>query len=362
MFKNTLKRLGAIVLALAMAMSVMMVSAFATNGIWSGTNNAAITSLTFKKTVTVEDQNVKAPNATFEFTVTPVAPDENEKRNSYPVSAGVAGGVSNSASVAFVPTDVMDTGTTTYTKDVSSLAFTASAFPAPGIYKYTVTEDDTTVDGITKDGTTGYLYVYVRNKTNEEGSIVKDADGKVVLEVYAAELVKVIGTDETKFDTFTNVYDTGTLTVSKKITGNQADLSSTWDITITIQGAVGESYATSDPNKVLTIGDNGQATITVTLGNDDTFEVYGLSQGDKYKVVEDAANTDGYTTNGEIKDLTALGVNQETSKANDVSVTIENHRNTTTPTGVIMNIAPYVLMVALAGGIAFFFLRRRNAE
>lgn len=43
-------------------------------------------------------------------------------------------------------------------------------------------------------------------------------------------------------------------------------------------------------------------------------------------------------------------------------MTVTNTKNATTPTGVIMNIAPYVLMVALAGGIAFFFLRRKHAE
>ena len=44
------------------------------------------------------------------------------------------------------------------------------------------------------------------------------------------------------------------------------------------------------------------------------------------------------------------------------TVTITNDKSVGTPTGVIMNVAPYVLMVALAGGIAFFFLRRKHAE
>lgn len=37
-----------------------------------------------------------------------------------------------------------------------------------------------------------------------------------------------------------------------------------------------------------------------------------------------------------------------------------NKKDATTPTGVIMTIAPYALMVVLAGAFAVVFLTRRN--
>ena len=48
--------------------------------------------------------------------------------------------------------------------------------------------------------------------------------------------------------------------------------------------------------------------------------------------------------------------------AENTTVTFTNTRNVDTPTGVILNIAPYILMVALAGVLAFFFLRKRHYE
>lgn len=44
----------------------------------------------------------------------------------------------------------------------------------------------------------------------------------------------------------------------------------------------------------------------------------------------------------------------------DVTATVTNTRETTPPTGVIMTIAPYALMVVLAGAFAVVFLTRRN--
>ncbi|HJC88165.1 MAG TPA: QVPTGV class sortase B protein-sorting domain-containing protein, partial [Candidatus Eisenbergiella intestinigallinarum] len=44
----------------------------------------------------------------------------------------------------------------------------------------------------------------------------------------------------------------------------------------------------------------------------------------------------------------------------DKTIVYENIRNASTPTGVVLNIAPYIAMVALAGVLAFVFLRRRH--
>lgn len=41
-------------------------------------------------------------------------------------------------------------------------------------------------------------------------------------------------------------------------------------------------------------------------------------------------------------------------------MTVKNDKKGTSPTGVIMTIAPYALMVVLAGAFAVVFLTRRN--
>ena len=58
----------------------------------------------------------------------------------------------------------------------------------------------------------------------------------------------------------------------------------------------------------------------------------------------------------------AVSISNEADISDDLKITYINTRNASTPTGVILNIAPYILMVALAGVLAFFFLRKRHYE
>ena len=168
--------------------------------------------------------------------------------------------------------------------------------------------------------------------------------------------VIVDGADEnSKTDfSFTNTYATNNMTVKKVITGNQANLSGEWEFEITVSGQAGEKFATSKD----VVLESGVPT-KVKLGHNQTITIYGLSESDTYTVKEVKANTDGYVTtiNGEATD------NGETSgnaKAADVSIEYKNKKDIATPGGVIMTIAPYALMVVLAGAFAVVFLSRRN--
>lgn len=175
-------------------------------------------------------------------------------------------------------------------------------------------------------------------------------------EVYAVTVNnKGLGTAEGKASlNFTNSYATKAVTVKKVITGNQADTTEEFGITITINGTPGKSYTVVNgaTTTTITADTNGVASTTIDLGNNETYTVSGLSANDTYTVNE--AQPGEYTVSYE-------GDYQD-AHANNNTVTVTNTKNATTPTGVIMNIAPYVLMVALAGGIAFFFLRRKHAE
>ena len=44
------------------------------------------------------------------------------------------------------------------------------------------------------------------------------------------------------------------------------------------------------------------------------------------------------------------------------AVVCTNLKNAVTPTGIAMTVAPYILMVAVAGIFAILFLRRRHEE
>lgn len=318
MFKNTLKRLGAIVLALAMAMSVMAVTAFAED---------AVTGVTITKTVS-KSANAYVTPETFTFTVTP-GTAKAATANTPAIYAGPAGGVLGTTITFDSTKDSSKTGTLQVVNSVF-------ANVAPGIYRYEVKETAGSTNGMTYSTATKYLDVYVT-----AGGVV-----------YAAQIENEAGTAKDD-GTFTNTQATKTLTVRKVISGNQADSNKDFEFTITISGATGEQYT-------LTKGQTTQVVktgvpVTITLKGGESLTIEGLSPADTYIVDETDYSADGYTTTGEVTTATAIG-------NTDKEVTVTNTKNVSTPTGVIMNIAPYVLMVALAGGIAFFFLRRRNAE
>lgn len=373
MFKNTLKRLGAIVLALAMAMSVMMVSAFAADTPTGVYESPA--SIPIEKIVDAED-NVLAPNTEFTFTVSPVASDTTKTNgnDTVVVYKGVEGGATfaeNAATITFAPGDALS--------KESAITLNAGVFTKPGVYRYEVAEttpaDTDKYDGIGYSTEKYWLDLYVEARTN--------SDKETYYVITYVEVIKQGQTEAKSKVQFTNTYATNNLKVTKKIAGNQGDKTAKWAFNITITGVNGEKYAT---DYVVPTGDTAIAdtdkttdgklimssgtTYTVYLGDEEYINIYGLSAEDTYKVVETAANTDGYVTtvSGDSWDLKEdletpdVGTVSGTTATADVDITYTNTKAVDTPTGVIMNIAPYVLMVALAGGIAFFFLRRRHAE
>ena len=348
MFKNTLKRLGAIVLALAMAMSVMMVSAFAVDGgddEVSTQENAKIV-----KTLT-KNANTYAPDATFEFEVTAAGQSSDTEYNNPGASAVSV------ASVSFAPAST-DIGKTTLTADaaitVDASKFTVDGVPHPGVYYYTVSEKSGEVAGVTYDSSsTRTLAVYIGNDGSGLGYTFVNENG---------------GTDSIKSDGFTNSYvNTSDLTITKTVTGNQGDKNKAFTFTITVTGTETSYTVKKGDDVAATLNADNDYSTTVTLKDNESVVVEGLSAADTYEVTEGTysdyettISNNGVTASG----LTASGnmtaSNVLTSAAKTVAYT--NDKSVSTPTGVIMNIAPYVLMVALAGGIAFFFLRRRNAE
>lgn len=110
---------------------------------------------------------------------------------------------------------------------------------------------------------------------------------------------------------------------------------------------------------------NAQTATEVTLKHRQTFTIYGLSAGDKVEIVEDKANTEGYTTTYATagKDQLygdAVNYTSKVEVTGSAYVKVINEKDIATPGGVIMTIAPYALMLVVAGAFAVVFLTRRN--
>lgn len=311
MFKKTTKRLGATVMVLALAMSIMAVTAFA--------EGEATANLQLKKNLVTTGTSASIQAETFTFTATY---DSQKDTNYAPPQEGAV----TIGSAAYEAGQSAE-------KNID-VTIDENKFAGPGTYYFIIKEVAGTTDGMT----------------------YSTAEKKMAVQIYADDTAPIYyvvenGSNAKDDGTFTNTYTTHKLTVAKSVTGTQGDKTKKFGIKVTVTGTEGETYATNQEGVTLKSGEE----YTFQLADGESVEIYNLSASDTYKVDETDYSDEGYTAAGEVLDATAIGTK-------DASVTITNNKDASTPTSVIMSIAPYVLMVALAGGIAFFFLRRRNAE
>ena len=363
MLKKTIRRLGALAMVLAMAVSVFAVSASAVDG----EQTPVARKFYIKKTVSVTGENVLAPKTTFSYSVANGTVKANAEGDTITVPGsgdvyvknGVNAGKIHIANSEFTP----GTQASAKYEAQNEVTFDADTFTAPGIYYYTVTEtipeDAAKYDGITYDNSTLKMYVYVVNDESTNPASYK-VDGIVVTKDGSTG----------KSEGFDNKYDVdknndGQLVLTKKVTGTQGDKNAPWTFKIKITGPAGEKYLTSGTVSGNVIEANSQTATKVTLKDGETFTIYGLSKKDQVKIVEDEANTEGYTTT-----FATAGKDQVYGNAvrytDGVEVTgsayvkVINDKDYATPGGVIMTIAPYALMLVVAGAFAVVFLSRRN--
>ena len=323
-----LQRVAAVLLAGTMMMA-MGTTVFAEDG----PKEAIIT-----KEIT-KDANDYAPAATFEFSITPGAAvdaefDENGNIIQEAIYSGPEGGAyfaEGKKTITSAPKDG-DIGETTITVGTTEISIDVLKFTAPGIYRYNVSEvmPEVKYEGIAYSAETKFFDVYVDSN-------------KAVYAYTFTDATAEDGKDNGVFD----------VTITKKVTGNQGDKSKEFDFPIHVTGAENEKfYVTFSDNRVpITLtADSASQTIKLTDGQSAT--IHGLSATDIYSVDEADYTKDGYTT-------TVEGAKEGTISA-DTAVVFTNHKQATAPTGIVMNIAPYVLMVAVAAVLAVVFLRKRN--
>lgn len=342
--KKNLGRAAAAFLATAMLASFTAIPTFA---------EPNVDQIAIKKVIDVTNaEKASAPNTSFTFTVTEgMATTEN----GVVIDEGVKDAVyfeEGDETITFTPADDAFNKSTYLTVDQSK-------FEAPGIYRYIVTETEGNYDGMTYDTTNHTLDVYVTNK---------DAgfDFKYIFDGEA------YGTGEGKTDgSITNTYVTHSVTVGKTVEGNQGDKNKDFMFTITINGADDEQYTLVKGGIEMSLT-SGTAQ-SVTLKSSETFTVYGLSENDTYTIAETDYSAAGYTTKYDSdykegdkstdKDVVPANTCGATEMGNtDASVMFYNIKNISTPTGIVMNVAPYVLLVVVAAAGCLMFLRKRHNE
>lgn len=390
--KKRLLALATTVLTLVMCMVTAMPALAADTNV-APTDNLTTT---FNKYL-VMDEKANVPDVDFTFTITAGSAVEadgsrviyagNDTRvTGFPVLKVDGAGTATTVATSFNPGDATYTekqGSDTvslgsgqkYAKETVTVDFTNVDFNAPGIYRYVITETGNAQDGIHNDTTaTRTLDVIVNYRDANAG-------GQLVVSNYILyQGTKTDATNEsTKDDGFTNTYATSNLTLEKQVTGNQGDRDKYFEFTVNITDAVaGTVYSvdltdatwnsTSSPNPTeLTVGESGAVSGTFYLKDDESIVIQGLTEDTSYTIAETSYANDGYKTEYKIDSEDSVEANTTTAKTmgtSDHKVTFTNDKSGTVPTGILLETAPYVvlMLVVVAGGVALLAAKRKHSR
>ena len=402
--RKNLNRLATLALSGMMVMS-MAVPAFAMD-------------VNFEKRVHTDGKTL-APNTVFNFEVTPAKKEgsftytgkEDNKSHTDATKPGPANGVTITGA-EFTPKakqfgDV--TGEDTHNerygifKSNATIHVDADKFKDLGIgcYEYDMHEVDAGYEGIyyTKSEFKIYVLKYL-DANNKPAFIptvvrVKKANGE-------SDYTKVTGIDnnygrelpppeipdippytppETPGTPPESPYDTThEVTVRKKIFGSYANHSEKFEFYVTVDPAKKDGQKTTGKelyniNPEGKINLNGVEALTAgvesgpfTVGENDGFTITGLTAGDKVTVRE--GNNTYTMTAGAVATkesyIDHLKVSGFEASFNaikdDAEVDIKNTKDVVTPTGIVMNVAPYAMMLAVAGGLGVVFMNRKKEE
>lgn len=353
---NTAKKLTAGALALSM-MFAMATPAFAVS------EEVPAPHITKKYTAT--NDGTSSPAETFTFTAvatdvknagvkedgtTPITKDDAPKLTIAPAAYGAKGATTDGA-----PMDLE------ITKD--------KPFPNVGIYYYTVTEAASGNAGVT---------------THADNMLLKVAvvyDGMVLKEKYFFYNGMDSNGEGTgkKGAAIENTYSAGSLEVKKEVTGNLGDKSKLFNVTVTFKAPAGKivagtiSYSEGGVSKTIEPGDwkEGSVTKKIAVSHGDTVTFTNIPYDVTYTVVEDdyTKAADGTTKDYDPAQYAAVDSDTEKGTVGTIdtvkeTMTITNNKgDNNIDTGVILDNAPYILMLAVvAGGAMMLVIKKRREE
>lgn len=320
MLKKTIRRLGALAMVLAMAVSVFAVNASAADAL-NSLNKA------YETTAGASVAKANAPKEHLKFKL---------------VEKSVAD------SNVYTDASLLDIVSVEKAADVDAFTVELPEYDANaiGTFTYKMQEEvvGTAAAGVTYN--TDYIYVVVQRTW-----VWNEKNEKSVKTVYAIQN----SAKSAKLGTITNKFDVGSLEVTKKLAGDFANYNDKFKIKVVLSKPKDKIIA----NDIFVDGTtvtpkewaaDGTYTFEKELGHDESYTITNIPVGVTYTVTEE--NPGQYTRSSDETGTIAADVK--------ASATITNTKNASTPGGVIMTIAPYALMLVVAGAFAVVFLSRRN--
>ena len=253
------------------------------------------------------------------------------------------------------------------TSQNASISMQLPAYTKVGTYTYQVKEVDGGTLGMTYDDTTYTLQVRVANKM-VDGKI--DSTGAKVCYV----TMKANGVKESSVK---NTYNASNLTISKNVEGNMGDRDKEFDFKVTLKVPAGKTLRSTinvPEGSAITWTDE-VGTVTFKLSHGQSFTLMNLPYDIEYTVDE----MNGTTA---LNDGDKINNTYQVSYDNNKAGTIGTGDNKIAPTngvintevtntwgdenidtGVILDNAPYMLMLAVvAGGAMMLVIKKRREE
>lgn len=298
-----------------------------------------------------------------------------------------------------------------YAKKTLTLDFSEVEFTKPGIFRYKLTEKETTNDGVTNDSNlVRYCDVYVNQNPASadqdlqvQGYCIHESEDKIPEKAvaYWNDYATVVGEDELKDNGFENLYTTYDLTIQKKITGNHGYKGEYFEFKVEIDGVLPNSRydlvldnATSEDNTndasvcsreengetvyYLQADEEGKVEYTFYLSNKggkhEFIKILGLTAATTYNVSEVCEDYDpswvvtlDNANDGSVKAQKNLSAEFDKAYAmgeDDNTVVFTNNREVNVATGVNMETLPIVIVIAVvaAGLIAVVLVQRKKAK
>ena len=376
---KTIKRI------LTLALVAIMVAALAVPTMAADPAKITDGTVWFTKDFVIGTDVTAVPTQTFEFTLTGISgnssADNKITNHTGVVNTNIVWGSSitstgGSGTLNFGSSDSVGSGTVSKSFSINFSGLIGNGITEPGVYSYTLTEKSNTGDGITYSDKTFYIDVYVGYETNAStdntlkilnvvvsetkgtgsgNSLTYGEDGKI-------DASENGGGSGRSGAVFTNTRTAYTLTVTKTVTGNQGDKNKHFTIhielsnvsantTYTIVPTCDDSLTPSNPTNITVT--NGTGSTDVYLKNGESVTIKGLPYGTTYTVTETGAPT-GYTVS-----ISDNGTGSLTT--GNGSVTVTNDKDGFVPTGILLTVAPFaVLMIVGAAGVTVILKRKHS--
>ena len=281
-----------------------------------------------------------------------------------------------------------------YSRDEVTVDFTNVKFNEPGVFRWVITEQESTVASVVNDSdNTRILDVYVDHKQFDEQS----AQGELEVKGYVLHNTDTFqpsssstpaepgGTESTKAIGFVNRFVSYDVTLKNIVEGNQASHTKYFAYTVSLENAGASNKIDIDfinadatvPNldtdtatkasfkgqsnpTVINTDSEGKANITVYLQHNQKIAMRGIQKNAKVTIVETAEND--YITEHEASPREpGLTVTIDELTENR-DVIFYNIRNGAIPTGVLTTIIPGILIVCAAAAAYFFIMKKKKED